>query len=57
MFAGHILGIPGYEDLDALTEDLNNRYNAALDKGLADGTVEANVYPEFDPMNPAASMK
>lgn len=57
VFAGHILGIPGYEDLDALTEDLNNRYNAALDKGLADGTVEANVYPEFDPMNPAASMK
>ena len=55
-FAGHILGIPGYEDLDALAQDLNNRYNTALDKGIADGTVEPVVYPNFDPMNPAATM-
>ena len=56
-FAGHILGIPGYEDLEALANDLNTRYNAALDKGIADGTVQAVVYPDFDPMNPIASMK
>ncbi|MBP3523325.1 MAG: carbohydrate ABC transporter substrate-binding protein [Clostridia bacterium] len=56
VFAGHILGIPGYEDLDALAQDLNARYNAALDKGIADGTVKEVVYPNFDPMNPAGSM-
>lgn len=57
VFAGHILGIPGYEDLDALAIDLNTRYNAALDKGIADGTVKELVYPNFDPMNPTGSMK
>ena len=55
-FSGHILGIPGYEDLDALAADLNARYNTALDKGIADGTVQPVVYPNFDPMNPAATM-
>ena len=56
VFAGYILGIPGYEDLDALAADLNTRYNAALDKGIADGTVTPIVYPNFDPMNPTGSM-
>ena len=56
VFAGYILGIPGYEDLDALAADLNTRYNTALDKGVADGTVTAYVYPNFDPMNPTGSM-
>ena len=56
VFAGYILGIPGYEDLTKLCADLNTRYNAALDKGLADGTVTAAVYPNFDPMDPTGSM-
>lgn len=56
VFAGYILGIPGYEDLAKLTDDLNTRYNAALDKGLADGTVTAYVFPNFDPMDPAGTM-
>ena len=56
VFAGYILGIPGYEDLTKLCEDLNTRYNAALDKGLADGTVTAAVYPNFDPTDPTGTM-
>ena len=56
VFAGHILGIPGYEDLESLALDLNDRYNTALDKGIANGTVEETVYPNFDPMNPTATM-
>lgn len=56
VFAGHILGIPGYEDLETLALDLNDRYNTALDKGIANSTVEETVYPNFDPMNPTATM-
>ena len=56
VFAGYIMQIPGYEDLNALAADLNTRYNTALDKGIADGTVTPVVYPNFDPMNPTGSM-
>ena len=56
VIAGYILGIPGYEDFAALAEDLNNRYNAALEKGKADGTVTAYVFPNFDPAHPGETM-
>lgn len=55
VFAGHILGVPGYEDLDALCADLNERYNAALKRGLEDGTVTAWVLNDVDLSNPAAA--
>jgi len=55
VFAGHILGVPGYEDLDALCADLNERYNAALKRGLEDGTVTAWVLKDVDLSDPAAA--
>lgn len=55
VFAGHILGVPGYEDLDALCADLNERYNTALKRGLEDGTVTAWVLKDVDLSNPAAA--
>ncbi|MCR2805735.1 ABC transporter substrate-binding protein [Paenibacillus soyae] len=36
-------------DFDKLAEDLNNRYNAALDKAIASGEVTAQPDPSFDP--------
>lgn len=55
VFAGYILGVPGYEDLDALCEDLDKRYNDALKRGLKDGTVTAWVLKDVDLKNPAAA--
>lgn len=56
VYAGHVLGIPGYEDLEALSLDLNARYNAALEKGRADGTVISYTYPNFNPSDPGSSL-
>ncbi len=55
MFAGYILGIPGYEDIDAICEDLNTRYTEALNRGLEDGTVSLSIYPDMDLKNPSAA--
>lgn len=55
IFAGHILGVPGYEDLDALCADLDERYNAALKRGLEDGTVTAWVLKDVDFSNISAA--
>lgn len=35
---------------DGIAEDLNNRYNAALDKEKAAGTIKADPMPDFDPI-------
>ncbi|WP_162939143.1 ABC transporter substrate-binding protein [Paenibacillus lautus] len=39
-------------DLDRLVEDLNARYNAALDQERAAGRVNMQAIPEFDPRHP-----
>lgn len=53
VFAGYILGIPGYEDIEALAADLNDRYNTALEKGIKDGVVTKYTFENFDPANPS----
>ncbi|MFC4101466.1 ABC transporter substrate-binding protein [Paenibacillus xanthanilyticus] len=37
-------------DLNAIVDDLNQRYNAALDQAIAAGEVKAEPDPAFDPM-------
>lgn len=36
-------------DLNAIIEDLNTRYNAALDTSVSNGEVKAEPMPDFDP--------
>ncbi len=38
-------------DLDKIIEDLNKRYNEALDKAIASGEVDVKPDPSFDPIN------
>lgn len=57
MFSGYIQSDPKYSNIDTIITDLNKRYNDALKKGIADGTVKPVVYPGFDPADPAQSMK
>lgn len=40
------------EDLKAITEDLNTRYNAALSKAVEKGEVTVTPNPAFDPTKP-----
>lgn len=40
------------EDLKAITEDLNTRYNAALSKAVEKGEVTVTLNPAFDPTKP-----
>ena len=40
------------EDLKAITEDLNIRYNAALSKAVEKGEVKVTPNPAFDPTKP-----
>lgn len=44
--------ILGAMDIDKGIEDLNERYNAAYDKAIADGKTNRIHYPDFDPANP-----
>ena len=46
--------IMGYVDIDAAIEDLNTRYNAALDADVASGSVTRLVIKDYDPLHPAA---
>lgn len=46
--------ILGYTTADAAIEDLNTRYNAALESGLKNGTCRRVVIADFDPLNPSA---
>ncbi len=43
------------DDVDAVIEDLNVRYNAAYDKAIADGTQVRIQYPNFHPADPAGT--
>lgn len=44
----------GERDLDEAIEDLNTRYNAALENDIKLGKVKRLVIKDFDPMNPSA---
>lgn len=44
--------ITGNTDADKAISDLNQRYNAALEKAVADGKTKKTAYPDFDPANP-----
>ena len=46
--------IMGYVDIDAAIEDLNTRYNAALDADVASGSVQRLVIKDYDPLHPSA---
>ena len=46
--------IMGFVDIDAAIEDLNTRYNAALDADVAAGSVKRLVIADYDPMHPSA---
>ncbi|PRX64600.1 hypothetical protein B0G52_119139 [Cohnella sp. SGD-V74] len=35
---------------DGIAEDLNNRYNAALDKEKTAGTIKTDPMPDFNPI-------
>ncbi len=41
------------DDIAEGLKDLEDRYNAALNAGVEEGTFEATVIPGFDPMNPS----
>lgn len=46
--------VMGYVGIDEAIEDLNTRYNEALDQGVADGTIQRLVIRDFDPMSPSS---
>lgn len=46
--------VMGYVDIDEALNDLNTRYNAALDADVASGTTKRLVIADYDPMHPSA---
>lgn len=44
----------GNVPVDEAIEDLNTRYNDALERGLSNGSCKRIVIADFDPMNPSA---
>ena len=46
--------IMGFVDIDEAIEDLNTRYNAALDADVASGSVKRLVIADYDPLHPSA---
>ncbi len=46
--------VMGNVSVDDAIADLNERYNAALERGLANGSCTRVVIADFDPMNPSA---
>ena len=47
-------GYKGYIDIDTAIEDLNTRYNQALERDVADGKTKRIIIKDYDPMNPSA---
>ncbi|WP_027092905.1 ABC transporter substrate-binding protein [Cohnella thermotolerans] len=43
-------------NLDEIVNDLNNRYNSALEKAIASGEVKVTPDPDFDPMKLQGTM-
>lgn len=46
--------IMGYVDADEAIEDLNTRYNEALESDIASGTTQRLIIKDYDPLNPSA---
>lgn len=44
----------GYVSADEAIEDLNTRYNAALESGLSNGTCKRVIVENYDPLQPSA---
>jgi multiple sugar transport system substrate-binding protein len=49
--------IYGMVDVDKSLADLNVRYNAAYNKAIKDGKTTRIKYPQFNPLEPAKSLK
>lgn len=45
--------VMGYVDVDEAIEDLNTRYNEALEADVASGTVKRLVIKDYDPLHPS----
>lgn len=45
--------VMGYVDVDEAIEDLNTRYNEALEADIASGTVKRLVIKDYDPLHPS----
>ncbi len=45
--------VMGHIDIDDAIDDLNKRYNEALDADVAAGTVKRLVIPDYDPLHPS----
>ena len=45
--------VMGYVDADEAIEDLNTRYNNALDSDVASGTTKRLIISDYDPLHPA----
>ena len=43
----------GYVDIDEAIEDLNTRYNEALEADIAAGTTKRLVISDYDPLHPS----
>ena len=46
--------VMGYVGIDEAIEDLNTRYNSALDADVASGTVKRLIIKDYDPLHPSA---
>lgn len=46
--------VMGYVDIDEAIEDLNTRYNDALEADIAAGTTKRLVIADYDPLHPSA---
>lgn len=45
--------VMGYVDIDEAIEDLNTRYNEALEADIASGSVQRLVIADYDPLHPS----
>lgn len=52
VYAGLIWNNSAPDEVAATLQDLTDRYNAALDRGIAEGLGEAVMNPDFDPLHP-----
>lgn len=45
--------VMGYVDIDEAIEDLNSRYNEALDADVASGSTKRLLIPDYNPLHPS----
>ncbi|NLF19942.1 MAG: ABC transporter substrate-binding protein, partial [Clostridiaceae bacterium] len=46
--------VMGYVEIEDAINDLNTRYNAALDADVASGTTKRLIIADYDPLNPSS---